>query len=137
MSTDVNIRWRWLRGMYVYTLVGAGGFGLGMIFMPDKIQSFLGFPAQDQVTFGAYASILLAFGILSILGLRSPLKFVPVLFMQLCYKCVWIFGVILPLIITNKFPEYATILVVIFGTYIIGDLIAIPFSYVLAKQSKQ
>ena len=137
MSTGVKIRWGWLKAMYVYTFVGAGVFGLGMIFMPGIIQSAFGFPDQDPVVFGAYASILIAFGILSIWGLRSPLKFVPVLLMQLCYKIVWIFGVVLPLIITHQFPKYAITLVVIFVTYIIGDLMAIPFSNVFAKQSKQ
>jgi hypothetical protein len=69
------------------------------------------------------------------LGLRSPLKFVPVLLLQQSYKVVWFIGVILPLLIVGKFPTYAILHVVIFATYIIGDLIAIPFPYVFAKES--
>jgi hypothetical protein len=69
------------------------------------------------------------------LGLRSPLKFAPVLLLQLSYKLVWFIGVILPIVMTAKFPSYAILNVVIFATYIIGDLIAVPFSYVFAKQA--
>jgi len=74
---------------------------------------------------------------LSILGLRSPLKFAPLLLMQLCYKSIWFLGVLLPLLITAHFPAYGITMVIIFATYIIGDLIAIPFSSVFAKESAQ
>jgi len=60
---------------------------------------------------------------------------VPVLLLQLSYKVVWLICVILPLLIVGKFPTYAILPVVIFVSYIIGDLIAIPFSYVFAKDS--
>jgi hypothetical protein len=53
--------------------------------------------------------------------------------MQLCYKSIWFIGVVFPLLATGKFPLYAILLVVIMASYIIGDLIAIPFSYVFSK----
>jgi len=55
--------------------------------------------------------------------------------LQLTYKVVWFIGVIIPILIAGKFPPYARGYVVFFLIYIIGDLIAIPFSYVFAKQS--
>jgi hypothetical protein len=137
MSKDANVRWGWLKLMYIYTIVGAGGFGLGIIVIPNVMKSVFRWPSQDPIVFGVTGSVYLAFAILSILGLRSPLKFVPVLLLQLCYKVVWFIGVILPLLVAGEFPMYAILLVIIFATYIIGDLIAIPFSYVLAKQSDQ
>jgi len=108
---------------------------LGMIFIPDVIQSVFGFPPQDPVVFGITASVYTAFGLISVLGLKSPLKFTPVLLLQLCYKSIWLVGVILPLLLSGRFPLYATTLLLIFVTYIIGDLIAIPFSYVFSKQT--
>jgi hypothetical protein len=135
MSQDKNIRWGWLKGMYIYTIVGAGGFGLGIITMPDVMRSMFGWPIQDPIVLGITGSVYVSFALLSILGLRSPLKFAPVLLLQLGYKVVWFIGVILPLVVTAKFPVYAILYVVIFATYIIGDLIAIPFSYVFAKQA--
>jgi len=137
MSKDINVRWGWLKFMYIYTIVGAGGFGLGIIVIPNVMKSVFRWPSQDPIVFGVTGSVYLAFAILSILGLRSPLRFVPVLLLQICYKVVWFIGVILPLLVVGEFPMYAVLLVVIFATYIIGDLIAIPFSYVFAKQSDQ
>ncbi len=58
----------------------------------------------------------LAFGFLSIFGLRSPLKFVPVLLLQLCYKSIWFIGVILPLLISAQLPSYAIPIAIIFAT---------------------
>ena len=95
MSNDFNIRWGWIKGMYIYTIVGAGAFGLGMIIIPGVMRSIFGWPNQDPLVFGVTASVYLAFAILSLFGLRSPLKFVPVLLLQLSYKVVWFIGVII------------------------------------------
>jgi hypothetical protein len=82
-------------------------------------------------------SVYLSSALLSILGLRSPLKFVPVLLLQLTYKTIWFVGVIIPILIAGKLPTYAILLAVIWATYIIGDVIAIPFGYVFRKEAKQ
>jgi hypothetical protein len=134
MTRDYNIRWTWLRIMYIYTIVGAGGFGLGILLFPDVLKSLLGWPTQDPIVLGIFGSVGVAFGLLSILGLRSPLKFVPILLLELCYKTIWFVAVILPLLITGQCPLYAIFYKVVFATYIIGDLIAIPFPYVFAKE---
>lgn len=135
MSKDINVRWGWLKGMYIYTIIGAGGLGLGIVIVPDVMRSKFGWPGQDPIVFGILGSVYLSFALLSILGLRSPLKYAPILLLQLTYKVVWFIGVILPMLLGGKFPTYAILYVVIFATYIIGDLIAIPFSYVFAKQT--
>jgi hypothetical protein len=134
MPEEIKVRWGWLRFMYIYTIVGAGGFGLGMIFVPEVIKTAFRWPVEEPIAFGIVGSVYVAFGILSILGLRSPLRFVPVLLLQLCYKSIWLIGVILPMLITGRFPPHAVLMVIIFATYIIGDLIAIPFSCILARQ---
>ena len=137
MSVDISVRWGWLKFMYIYTIVGAGGCGLGMIVVPDVIKSVIGWTLEEPIAAGIVGSVYIAFGILSIFGVRSPLKFVPVLFLQLCYKSIWFIGVILPLLFAGRFPNYAIIIAIIFATFIVGDLIAIPFSYIYAKQSGQ
>lgn len=124
-------------GHVIYTIVGAGGFGLGILVVPELIKSVFGWPVTEPVAFGIIGSVWVAFAILSILGLRDPLKFVPVLLLQLFYKSVWFIGVVAPLLVVGKFPIYAIMLVIIFATYIIGDIIAIPFSYVFVKQSER
>jgi hypothetical protein len=136
MSKDSRIRWGWLKAMYIYTIVGAGGFGVGMIIMPEMIKTMFIWPAREPIAFGILGSVYAAFGLLSILGLRSPLKFTPVLLLQLCYKSIWFIGVVFPILLTGHFPGYALPFVLIFASYIIGDLIAIPFHYIFARESK-
>jgi len=137
MSKDIKVRMNWLRGMYIYTIVVAGGFGLGILTVPELIKSIYGWPVAEPIAFGIVGSVYVAFAILSILGLRDPLKFVPVLLLQLFYKSVWFIGVVAPLLVVGKFPIYAIGFVIIFATFIIGDIIAIPFSYVFAKRSER
>jgi hypothetical protein len=134
MTEDFKVRMNWLKAMYIYTILTGVGLGLGMIVIPEVIKSMFGWPIAEPIALGIIGSVNMAFGILSIFGLRSPLKFVPVLLLQLIYKSVWFIGVILPLLIFGQFPSYAIIVAVIFATYIIGDLIAIPFSYVFARE---
>ena len=93
--SKATVRWGWLKFMYIYTIVGAGGFGLGMLFAPDIMKSMFAMPDRDPIVFGVAGSVYASFGILSILGLRSPLKFVPVLVLQLCYKSIWFVAVFL------------------------------------------
>jgi len=133
MSRETTIRWGWLKVMYIYTIVVAGTFGLGNILMPRTVSSLLGLPDPEPITTGITASVYLAFAVLSVFGLRSPLRFAPVLLLQLVYKSIWFIGVILPMLVTGRFPVYAILPTVVFATYIVGDLIAIPFPYVLAK----
>jgi len=135
MPKQTIVRWGWLKGMYIFTIIHAGGLGLGVILIPRTVRSLLGWPSQDPVVFGICGSVWVAFGLLSLLGLRSPLKIAPVLLLQLSYKAVWFIGVLLPLLIAGEFQVYGIAYIVFFALYIVGDLIAIPFSYVFAKQS--
>jgi hypothetical protein len=133
MPKEINVRWGWLKFMYIYTIVGAGGLGLAIIAVPEVTKSVFSLPNEDPITLGIAGSVYVSFGLLAILGLRAPLKYVPILLLQLVYKVVWFVGVILPLLVSGRFPSYAIPIALIFATYIIGDLIAIPFSYVFAR----
>ena len=135
MTGPFAIRRGWMRFMYVYTIVGAGGFGLGIVVMPEVMKAALRWPADEPIALGIVGSVYVAFAVLSVLGLRDPLKFAPVLLLQLCYKSVWFVAVVLPLLIEGRFPDYGLLTAAIFATYIIGDLIAIPFRYLLARAS--
>ena len=136
MGEDVRVRWGWLKFMYIYTLVGAGGFGITLIVVPDTVLTAFGWPDQDVVVLGVMASVYTGFGITSILGLRSPLKFSPVLLLQLAYKLIWMVFVAAPLAVYGQLAAHGLVLVAIFASYIIGDLIAIPFGYLFGKESR-
>jgi len=123
------IRWHWLRFMYVYTAIVAGSFGLGAILAPSGVQSILDMTAQDPVVFGLNGSIFLTFGLVSILGVRAPLKYCSLLLVELVYKLIWLCGVVVPLALRGEFPASSIVQVLVFATFVLGDLVAIPFRY--------
>lgn len=55
MFMDSNVRWKWLKGMFILTIIHAGGSGLGMILIPSAVQSFFGWPSQDPIVFGRFS----------------------------------------------------------------------------------
>jgi hypothetical protein len=105
---------------------------MAITMMLDLMRSMFGWPSQDPIVFGVYGSVYVAFALLSILGLQSPLKFSPILLLQLSYKTVTLIGVMFPLLFAGKFSTYGLLYLVICVSFIIGDLIAIPFSYIFA-----
>ncbi len=135
MAKPFAIRRGWMRFMYLYTILGAGGFGIGIVIMPELIKATFRWPGGDPIALGIVGSVYVAFAALSVLGLGDPLKFAPVLLLQLCYKSVWFVAVVFPLLIRGRFPGYGLLIAVVFATYIVGDLIAIPFPYLLARAS--
>jgi hypothetical protein len=56
------------------------------------------------------------------------------LLLQLIYKPIWLAFFAIPLFIKGQFPLYVVFISAVFVTYIIGDLIAIPFSYLFSKK---
>lgn len=134
MDNKAPVRWGWLRAMYIWTIFVAGGFGLGVLFFQNKFLSALRIPAQDPATLGLYGSVALASALVAILALGSPLKFVPLLLLQLVYKPIWLAVFAIPLFIKGQYPLYVVLNSAVFMVFIIGDLIAIPFSYVFSKK---
>jgi hypothetical protein len=132
---DGNFRIGWMRFMYAITLVAAGGTGVAILLAPEVLTDLLGWPFPEPLFPGAYAGCLVAFGILSVLGLRSPVKFVPVLFFQLCYKVTWVALVFLPLWMRGELPSYYGLVTMFMVVAIIGDLVALPFAYLFKKSA--
>ena len=136
MSTEnekIKVHPNWLRFMYAYTIVVGGIMGLTFLIAPSTASSLFGFPEEEPIIAGLAASVGVAFAILSIAGLRSPLKFSPVLLLQLTYKAIWFIAVIIPKLAVGQLPSYAIMSSVLYATFVIGDLIAIPFRHLLAK----
>ena len=127
-----NIRTSWLKFMYIYTALGAGLIGLGMLVAPLTIKTIFNLPVQDNIMFGIVGSVYLAFGLVSIFGLIFPVRFIPILLLQMTYKILWFIGIIIPLIIKGQLPSYSFSFIIVFATYIIGDVIAIPFNRIFS-----
>lgn len=123
--TDVPLS---LRILYAYTVGGSGVFGMWMLLAPTSFAAAFLLPAQDPFIFGAIASVYVAFGFVAAMGLRAPLVFAPIFVLQLAYKTVWLALVFLPHLVRGPVPFYAWVLAAVFVSYVVLDLIAIPFS---------
>jgi hypothetical protein len=84
--------------------------------------------AWDPVR-GVAWSVWAAFSALAALGVRYPLKMLPLLLMQLLYKSIWVIAVALPLWSTFRSMELTKAMA--YGAVV--DLIVIPWPYVFAN----
>ncbi len=134
MAKKKGVQSEWLKVVYVLNIVAAGGLGLCILVIPNQMKKIFPF-SGDPVTYGILGSIFLTFGLFAALGLREPLKFVPVLLFQLICMVVWLAAAVLPLLLTGKFPSNHTSTVVLFTLAIIVDASAIPFRQILSKKS--
>jgi hypothetical protein len=103
--------------------------GLGLSVWPE-IVSHQG--PWDPVR-GAAFCFWAALSALCALGIRYPLKMLPLLLLQLLYKSIWLIVVALPLWSAGRTTEMTTI----FVSGVVADLIAIPWPYVLTTYVKQ
>ena len=88
--------------------------------------------AWDPVK-GVAFSFWAALSALSVLGLRYPLKMLPLLLLQMLYKSIWLIVVALPMWSAVHSTELAKAMIM--GIPV--DLIAIPWPYVLANYVKK
>jgi hypothetical protein len=125
MSEEVStFRLYLMRSLYLLNFVG-----LGSIVWPAIINHKGLWDPLHGVAFCFWAALSALMGV----GLRYPLQMLPIIFMQLLYKSIWLIAVALPLWSAGQSTELAR-------TFIIGvvaDLIVIPWSYVLANYVKK
>jgi len=88
--------------------------------------------AWDPVK-GVAFSFWAALSTLSLLGVRYPLKMVPLLILQLLYKSIWVLAVALPMWSTFRSMELTRIM----GLGALVDIAIIPWPYVLANYVKR
>ena len=82
---------------------------------------------------GVAFSFWAALSVLSGLGLRYPLKMVPLLLLQLVYKTVWLAAVALPMWPAIRSIDLTRAMVI----GVVVDVLGIPWSYVLASYVKE
>lgn len=131
-----KIRIGWLKCMYIVTVIVAGGCGLAVLFIPEGAQWMFDC-TSPRVVSGIVGSVYIAFGLLSILGLRSPVKFAPILLLQMVYKTIWLIGVAVPLLVNGALSLGMIPLVAVFLLIVVGDIIAIPFRELFRRSSHE
>ena len=135
MINNIDLKLK-LKIMYILTIVIAGGIGLMMLISPSFTMALFSQPAQDLYVYGVSAAIWTAFGLLAILGLRDPIKYMPILLFQFIYKLIWIFAVFLPNVVVGglRFDTITPLLV--FILFIVGDFLTLPFKDLFEKKSE-
>lgn len=126
-----------LKAMYIANIVIAGPLGLAALLVPETTRQMMGFPAVEPIAFGVgMGAIPLGFGLAGILGVYAPLRTSPVLGLQALYKSIFLVAVILPLAATGQIPSYTAPIIAIFVFFIVGDLLALPFSYLFSRPAE-
>ena len=133
MLDNIDLKLK-LKIMYILTIVLAGGIGLMMLISPSFAMTLFSQPAQDLYLYGVAAAIWTTFGLLAILGLRDPIKYMPILLLQFIYKLIWIFAVFLPNVVVGglRFDTITPLLV--FILFIVGDFLTLPFKDFFEKK---
>ena len=102
---------------------------LGLQVWPELFNHLGPWDPVKGVAFSSWAAL----SALSGLGLRYPLKMLPLLLLQLLYKSIWVLAVALP-----HWSAFRSIeLTKVMGYGAIVDLIVIPWRYVLATYVKR
>ncbi len=101
---------------------------VGSNVWPHLIDQSRSLPLMDGVAYSFY----IALSTLSVLGLRCPLKMVPLLLLQLSYKVAWLLAVALPLSAAGALhADFAGAV----QPFLVGaalDIVIIPWPYVVA-----
>ncbi len=125
MSEEIStFRLYSLRFVYLMNFVG-----LGAVVWPTMINHPKTWDPLHGVAFSFWAALSALMG----LGLRYPLQMLPLLFLQLFYKSVWLIAVDLPLWSAGG----PTGLTKTFVIPVVVDLIVIPWAYVLGNYVKK
>lgn len=116
--------------LYALRVLYLGNFvGLAVNLWPTLVRPPEPVAPLPGVAFAFWAAL----SILSALGLRYPLKMLPVLFMQLTYKSVWLLAVALPLWSSGLWSASAAGLFNVMAMGAVADLLIIPWPYVFAN----
>ena len=118
---DVSIlRLYLLRAMYLLIAVG-----LGIMIWPGIVSP----PGNLSHMGSVVRSVLGAVSLLALLGLRYPLKMLPLLFFELMWKSIWVLAFGLPLWLNNRLDAGTseTLFNCLLGILLVP--IAIPWGY--------
>ncbi len=109
-----------MRGLYLLTFIG----------LAFQAWEYLLFPGEqiDYIT-GVAFSFWATYATLMGLGVRYPLKMLPLLFLQLMYKATWVLTVYLPMKSSGTITPVAESFYWICITAVVLDILVIPWGY--------
>ena len=131
MSQVSTFRLYLLRAMYAFVAVGLAIFKLApAILHPENLSP------QDSVVI----SVLGATALLAVVGIRYPLKMLPLLFFEFVWKAIWVLAFGLPLLLSGhldpnvSFGGTETLINCLLGVVLVP--LVTPWGYVLKHYLK-
>src|SRR5919112_648066 len=125
MSEVSTFRLYLLRAMYVFTVVGLAIEKLPALIHPATLS-----PGDSVIL-----SVLGATALLAVVGIRYPIKMLPLLFFEFVWKAIWILLFGLPLLLSGgldpnvSFGGTETLIACLVGVVLVP--LAMPWGYVL------
>ncbi|CAA9276269.1 MAG: hypothetical protein AVDCRST_MAG93-2908 [uncultured Chloroflexia bacterium] len=116
-----------LRAMYVFIVVGVA------VFVWPTYLSQLPGPSHFN---GIVLTMLAAFSILCVLGIRYPLQMIPILLWELLWKSMWLLLIALPRWLDGTMDTLTSQTVVDCLVGVVLVPLALPWSYVVANYVK-
>ena len=130
MSEVSTFRLYLLRAMYVFTVVG-----LAIVKLPARLH-----PATLSPGDSVILSVLGATALLAVVGIRYPIKMLPLLFFEFVWKAIWILLFGLPLSLSGgldpnaSFGGTETLIACLVGVVLVP--LVMPWGYVLKHYVK-
>lgn len=115
------LRLNLLRGLYLFIAIG-----LMLSLWPDTIAS-MGVSSDSYTVIGA---MLVTMSLLSLLGVRYPLKMLPILLFELIWKIIWLLGFSLPAYLNGSMDDYTIGTTFACAIGVVLTPLAMPWRYV-------
>lgn len=130
-----DFKMKGLRFQFWYTVILAIPLGIVIMLFPRFVTKTCGIGDQNQTFFGISGAVYFAFGLLSLLGLRNPKKWAPILVLQFTYKVAWLIFVMGLRAMRGeskmRWPDIA--MLAGYGSMIAGDVWGVPWRYIFSK----
>lgn len=117
-----------LRATYLLIVVG-----LGFVIWPGIIHHSYAWALR----YGDTSSLLAGVSAMAVLGIRYPLKMLPLLLFELTWKSIWLIAIALPLWQTHQINPETWESIKACGMGVVLMPIVIPWHYVLANFVRQ
>jgi hypothetical protein len=136
--TDWKYYPRVLQAVYLVLVVYVGAMAIYLLVDPKNALSFIGFPSSGipypaSLVAGVAYSQWLAIALLSVLGVRSPIKYSPVLLLVVTYKTVWMLALALPRAISGTLISWGQTTAIEWLIIVIIVVLVMPWKYIFEK----
>ena len=107
------------------------GVGLALVKWPIVVQDVRSLPVME----GVVACLLTGMSLLALLGLRYPLRMLPILLFEVAWKVIWVGTVAIPHLIANDLSTEARD-VLINCSFIVVVVAVIPWRYTWQRYAR-